>query len=142
MRIRFSVCHHSIREFHSDVSRLSPETKPVLIFFTLLFVAYDSGPSCAPVDSEQAWAEQLGGELGGQEDEEEEEEEEGEDVYVLTDEWAEFFAKSEAKRQLGRHHLFPLFFFHFFFVNRTAITIHSTFLFRLMNREKAEEEAE
>ncbi|KAF3337402.1 hypothetical protein FCM35_KLT17989 [Carex littledalei] len=31
----------------------------------------------------------------------EDNEEEEEDVYVLTDEWAEFFAKSEAKRQLG-----------------------------------------
>ncbi|XP_078432439.1 uncharacterized protein LOC144704079 [Wolffia australiana] len=37
------------------------------------------------------------------EEEPDELEEEGEDcVYVLTDEWAEFFAKSEAKRQLER----------------------------------------
>ncbi|XP_078167405.1 uncharacterized protein LOC144562117 [Carex rostrata] len=32
----------------------------------------------------------------------EDNEEEEEDVYVLTDEWAEFFAKSEAKRQLAK----------------------------------------
>jgi len=29
------------------------------------------------------------------------EEEDEEPVFVLTDEWAEFFAKSEAKRRLG-----------------------------------------
>lgn len=29
------------------------------------------------------------------------EDEEDEPVFVLTDEWAEFFAKSEAKRRLG-----------------------------------------
>ncbi|KAF3337214.1 hypothetical protein FCM35_KLT17801 [Carex littledalei] len=34
----------------------------------------------------------------------EDNEEEEEDVYVLTDEWAEFFAKSEAKRQLADEH--------------------------------------
>lgn len=31
------------------------------------------------------------------------EEDEEEPVFVLTDEWAEFFAKSEAKRRLGNH---------------------------------------
>ncbi|CAA7404736.1 unnamed protein product [Spirodela intermedia] len=46
----------------------------------------------------QTWTGQLGDELGGEENEEEK----GEDIYVLTDEWAEFFAKSEAKRQLER----------------------------------------
>jgi hypothetical protein len=34
----------------------------------------------------------------------EEEEEEEEPVFVLTDEWAEFFAKSDAKRRLGNNH--------------------------------------
>lgn len=33
--------------------------------------------------------------------EEEEEEEEEDPIFVLTDEWREFFAKSEAKRKLG-----------------------------------------
>jgi hypothetical protein len=32
----------------------------------------------------------------------EEEEEEEEPVFVLTDEWAEFFAKADAKRKLGK----------------------------------------
>lgn len=32
---------------------------------------------------------------------EEEEEEEEEPIFVLTDEWKEFFAKSEARRRLG-----------------------------------------
>ncbi|EEE55886.1 hypothetical protein OsJ_04543 [Oryza sativa Japonica Group] len=34
----------------------------------------------------------------------EEEEEEEEPVFVLTDEWAEFFAKSDAKGRLGNNH--------------------------------------
>jgi hypothetical protein len=35
-------------------------------------------------------------------EEQEEEEEEEEPVFVLTDEWAEFFAKADAKRKLGK----------------------------------------
>ena len=38
-------------------------------------------------------------------EEEEEEEEEDEPVFVLTDEWRDFFAKSEAKRKLGSLYL-------------------------------------
>lgn len=34
-------------------------------------------------------------------EQEEEEEDDDDPVFVLTDEWREFFAKSEAKRRLG-----------------------------------------
>ncbi|KAF1877249.1 hypothetical protein Lal_00012020 [Lupinus albus] len=37
---------------------------------------------------------------------EDDEELDDEPVFVLTDEWREFFAKSEAKRKLGIHHKF------------------------------------
>lgn len=37
--------------------------------------------------------------------EEEEEEEEGDVVFVMTDEWKEFFAKSEAKRRFSNFSL-------------------------------------
>lgn len=36
------------------------------------------------------------------EEEEEEEDEEQDPVFVLTDEWRDFFAKSEAKRRLAK----------------------------------------
>lgn len=40
---------------------------------------------------------------------ENEEEEEEEAIFVLTDEWKEFFARSEAKRRLGLHYFYPRF---------------------------------
>ncbi|CAL2280146.1 unnamed protein product [Prunus armeniaca] len=46
---------------------------------------------------------QKHGEIGDVVGFEEEEEEDDDPVFVLTDEWKEFFAKSEAKRRLGRH---------------------------------------
>lgn len=45
-----------------------------------------------------------------EEEGEHQEEEEGDPVFVLTDEWKEFFAKSEAKRRIGRSHLVLCFF--------------------------------
>lgn len=52
---------------------------------------------------------------------EEEEEEEEEPVFVLTDEWMEFFAKSEAKRRLGSRFVLS---FHLllFFLSLEVIT--------------------
>lgn len=41
-----------------------------------------------------------------------EEEEDEEPVFVLTDEWMEFFAKSEAKRKLGSSSFFHILFAH------------------------------
>lgn len=58
-----------------------------------------------------------------EEEGEHQKEEEEDPVFVLTDEWREFFAKSEAKRRLGRSHLVLSFFlpeFPFLFLNYGA----------------------
>lgn len=48
-----------------------------------------------------------------------EDEEDAEPIFVLTEEWVEFFAKSEAKRRLGKH---LCIFFHFAITMIASVT--------------------
>lgn len=61
---------------------------------------------------------QKHGEIGDVVGFEEGEEEDDDPVFVLTDEWKEFFAKSEAKRRLGTLHPFLSLFFLVFVFQR------------------------
>ena len=58
-----------------------------------------------------------------EEEEEEEEEEEDEPVFVLTDEWRDFFAKSEAKRKLGSLYLLNVLSLSINFLRRSFISL-------------------
>ena len=85
------------------------------------------------------------------EEQEYEEVGEEEDVYVLTDEWAEFFAKSEAKRQLGRNHFLSLnFLFYFTYLARviplplfsSLVNITETFICRAERKKRKNQKTE
>ncbi|XP_008654751.1 uncharacterized protein [Zea mays] len=108
VHIHLRCCHHHHHGTHllapAPPARLNDNQQrhPAPVLFPNTY----PNPSAAPGQPEPPRAavredvEDLDPEPGLLHAEEEEEEDE-EPVFVLTDEWAEFFAKSEAKRRLG-----------------------------------------
>ncbi|XWS47194.1 hypothetical protein CRYUN_Cryun14cG0132100 [Craigia yunnanensis] len=92
--------HHHLVTCHSHVSpTLAPLSLQNYLNRESTTVQNEAHHSSTLVLQEQEYERQGEGEGEGEEEEEEEEEE---PMFVLTDEWREFFAKSEAKRKLEK----------------------------------------
>ncbi|OMO77159.1 hypothetical protein CCACVL1_15186 [Corchorus capsularis] len=84
--------HHHLITRHSHVNpTLSPLSQPIHFNSLSTAVQNEADHSATLASQEQEYEEVV-----------QEEEEEVEPIFVLSDEWREFFAKSEAKRKLGK----------------------------------------